>query len=187
MPSTVVIPTASGRIVARPRKNSSESSSSTGKASSLGAAEILGDAVADLAAGDGGAAERDVAVVGEALLERGRDLLLVGVRAQRRGDRRGAAVAARGAVARPRRSRAARSSCAATSAARAGSLTSATTPGEACAPVACSIRASARAEPESAGGEAAVGLQRPGDRAADHAGDDDEEHDGEQRSFRVGR
>jgi hypothetical protein len=40
-------------------------------------------------------------------------------------------------------------SCARTSAARAGSSTSATIPGEACAPVACSIRASARAEPES--------------------------------------
>ena len=77
------MPTTSGNTAARPRKNSSESRNSSGNANSSARAEVLGDRLAELGAGDGAATHDDVVAALEGGDRVGRDHLIVDARAQR--------------------------------------------------------------------------------------------------------
>ena len=142
VPSTVVIPTASGRIVARPRKNSSESSSSTGNASSSArprSSETLSPIWLNATALPPSTTSRSPAKRSSSAATTASSSASAVSVAATDAERPSRLVVGGETDAIP----GCAASCALTSAARAGSRTRATTPGLACAPVACSIRASA--------------------------------------------
>ena len=87
--TTVSSPTISGSAAARPpRKKKKASTRQEREREHLGAAEIAVDLIADLLAGDRGAAERHARHGLEAMGRAGDDVGLVGGSPQRRGDQR---------------------------------------------------------------------------------------------------
>ena len=183
------MPTTSGSSAARPRKNSSESSNSSGNASSSARAEVLPDGLADLQARHRGAADRDArclsskAVSAASATSSSSALALTEPVTRRCGrPRRRRPTVAPATPGRP----ASRSAAACCALLQSGAFDQQDDAGRrvlAGRPLELPVGAGGL---RRVGGEAAAGLERAGDGAADHAREDDEGEQDEQGAPRAG-